>query len=61
MGKEETKGCSGFSIDFTDLGQGLCTISFANVSLVAVSMSISSVITVLVLVQGGEPEEKIEG
>lgn len=30
--QEETKGCFGVSIDATDPGQGLCTISFAIVS-----------------------------
>lgn len=37
--QEETKGCSGVSIDAPDPGQGLCTISFAEVSQRAVSMS----------------------
>ena len=32
MEQEETKGCSGVSIDAPDPGQGLCTISFAGVS-----------------------------
>lgn len=30
--QEETKGCSGVSIDAPDPGQGLCTIGFAEVS-----------------------------
>lgn len=32
MEQEETKGCSGVSIDAPDPGHGLCTISFAGVS-----------------------------
>lgn len=36
--QEETKGCSGVSIDAPDPGQGLCTISFAEVSQRPVSM-----------------------
>ena len=39
MKQEETKGYSGVSIDAPDRGQGLCTISFAEVSQRAVSVS----------------------
>lgn len=38
MEQEETKGCFSASIDAPDPGQGLCTISFAEVSQKAVSM-----------------------
>lgn len=39
MEQEDTKGCSGVSIDTPDPGQGLCTISFARVSQRPVSVS----------------------
>lgn len=39
MEQEETKGCSGISIDASEPGQGLCTISIAKVSQRAVSVS----------------------
>jgi len=62
MEQEETKGCSGQSVDTPDLSQGLCTISLAKVSHRAVSMStvVKLNYNSVMLFQGGDPKKKVK-